>query len=52
VHDALFFVHGSGGSRFLLTVIDWGIEILTTLNFNLGSSQFRFAHNWNDGTME
>ena len=35
VHDALFFVHGSGCSRFLMMIIDWGIEILTTLNFNL-----------------
>ena len=30
VHDALFFVHGSGGSNFLLLIIDWEIEILTT----------------------
>jgi hypothetical protein len=35
VHDALFYVHGSGGSRFLLIIIDWGIEILTTLNLFL-----------------
>jgi len=35
VHDALFFVHGSGGPRFLMIIIDWGIEILTTLNLFL-----------------
>jgi hypothetical protein len=35
VHDALFFVHGSDGSRLLLIITDWGIEILTTLNLFL-----------------
>jgi len=35
VHDALFFVHGSGCSRFLLMIIDWG-------NRNLDNFKFQF----------